>query len=155
MVEGTAEVYSGLGYKIRKCTFCEKPVYLMILWSKEYPYERLTCNEDIRTKTNYDFVDGKLEDITIAEIIPEKDMEDGYKQEVENLKKIKGCSSELKMNKNSHGYVTYNIYKSYNLSLMSETDIDKVLKDKKDILNLTYKQIIKKYKVENKSCSKF
>ncbi|NLL02390.1 MAG: hypothetical protein GX265_05165 [Mollicutes bacterium] len=155
MVEATAKVYSGFGYKIVKCSFCEKNVYLMILGSNNYPFERLTCNEDMRTKINYDFLDGKLEDIIILETIPEKDLKEEYRKEVEDLQKIEGCSSELKMNKNSNGYITYDIYRSCKLSLMSEDDIEKVFKNKQDILKLGLKQIKKKYQNDNKSCNLF
>lgn len=150
--EGTAAVYIGLGYKIAVCSFCEKPVYLMLLGKDNYPYEQLRCTENNRTKVNYDFVDGKIETIYTSIIIPGNEIldENAYEEEIKQFNKIKGCNGEIKKNRNSNHYVSYEINKACKISDMQKEDVNLVYD--KDILNLNKKDLIKKYKKENVAC---
>jgi len=146
---GISTIYSGLGYKLAVCDFCEKKVSLLALGIGNYPYASLTCTKD-KQSNHYRFVDQKLETITKTLVISDKDIDDveSYEKEFNKINNVNGCNGTFSKKMNSSGITTYITSEFCDLSKMSNKDI-KILYEDKVSLQQTQKEIIKEYKNNN------
>ena len=149
---GVSTVYSGLGYKIVTCDFCEKKVSFLPFGIGDYPYTTLTCTKNDKQTYHYRFTDGKLETITSTHIMLEKDIDDveSYEKEFNKINNVNGCNGTFSEKMNSSGITSYTANEFCDLSKMSDEDIKLVYKDKIS-LRKTKKEIIKEYKDNNPS----
>ena len=141
------KIYNGLGYTIKTCSYCPaKTSFKLGIYKADGSYlDDITCYSDNRrTKTNYVFVDSKINTINKTTIIPK--LSDKEIDKKDKLNEIIGCYSTLNEVDNTK---KYELKISCNIEEISEDNLKKLYKISP---NITKKELMKKLNNE-KNCN--